>query len=598
MSEQGRASTTLNSHRSEMEKRLRDRTLAVFTQFRLEGKLCDVVIKVDDVEFNAHRIILCSCSQYFSTLFTSAWATSTKQMYTITGVSPEMMQLIINYAYTHTVPVTEDNVVEVLAAGDQFLVPGIVQACCFFLEDQLCLRNCIGIWRLVDLYYCPELKHKVFLYILDHFEAIACVSQELLELSVEQLAVIIENDHLNVKQENTVFEAVLHWINHLPDQRRGHMSVLLPKVRLGLMTTGYLKNVIINNAVVNSSSECIAIITEAMTALRDFRDYGPSNSVYRNLLTRPRLPPAILLVIGGKYFNTFRTSLEAYDVRSDRWVTVNADIHRAHHGAAVLDRFVYLIGGSSRGTCLNTVQKFDLVTCTWHQVASMNSRRSCVSVAVQNGCIFAMGGFSRRIYYNTVERYNPEENQWTMMSPMRAKRCGAGAATLNGKVYICGGFNGHRCLSTAEVFDPITNVWTQIFPMRSCRSSLGVAAYRGHIYAAGGTVDETSHMSSVEAYNPQTNRWSPVMSMHSPRSYFGIEVVDDQLVVVGGYNGFSSMPAVERYSDDTRMWYSASNIKTAHCGLSCCVLRGLRNVVEKLFLRDPLTPPNADENQS
>uniref|UniRef100_A0A7N8Y0B2 Kelch-like protein 10 n=1 Tax=Mastacembelus armatus TaxID=205130 RepID=A0A7N8Y0B2_9TELE len=548
-------------------------TLAVFTQFRLEGKLCDVVIKVDDVEFNAHRIILCSCSQYFSTLFTSAWATSTKQMYTITGVSPEMMQLIINYAYTHTVPVTEDNVVEVLAAGDQFLVPGIVQACCFFLEDQLCLRNCIGIWRLVDLYYCPELKHKVFLYILDHFEAIACVSQELLELSVEQLAVIIENDHLNVKQENTVFEAVLHWINHLPDQRRGHMSVLLPKVRLGLMTTGYLKNVIINNAVVNSSSECIAIITEAMTALRDFRDYGPSNSVYRNLLTRPRLPPAILLVIGGKYFNTFRTSLEAYDVRSDRWVTVNADIHRAHHGAAVLDRFVYLIGGSSRGTCLNTVQKFDLVTCTWHQVASMNSRRSCVSVAVQNGCIFAMGGFSRRIYYNTVERYNPEENQWTMMSPMRAKSRYTLIVTLfnhttcscfslissiandvfvlsASSVYICGGFNGHRCLSTAE------------------------------------------------AYNPQTNRWSPVMSMHSPRSYFGIEVVDDQLVVVGGYNGFSSMPAVERYSDDTRMWYSASNIKTAHCGLSCCVLRGLRNVVEKLFLRDPLTPPNADENQS
>lgn len=143
-----------------------------------------------------------------------------------------MMHLIINYAYTHSVPLTEGNVVEVLAAADQFLVPGIVQTCRFFLEDQLCLRNCIGIWRLVDFYHCPELRHKVFHFILNHFEKIVCVSRELLQLSVQQLAAIIENDHLNVKRENTVFEAVLRWINHLPDQRRGHISVLLPKVTI------------------------------------------------------------------------------------------------------------------------------------------------------------------------------------------------------------------------------------------------------------------------------------------------------------------------------------------------------------------------------
>lgn len=140
------------------------------------------------------------------------------------------MHLIIRYAYSQSVPVTEDNVVEVLAAADQFLVPGIVQACCFYLEDQLCLKNCIGIWRLVEFYHCPDLRHKVFLYILHHFQEIACVSQELLELSVQQLTTIIENDQLNVRQENTVFEAILRWINHSPDQRRGYISVLLPKV--------------------------------------------------------------------------------------------------------------------------------------------------------------------------------------------------------------------------------------------------------------------------------------------------------------------------------------------------------------------------------
>lgn len=140
------------------------------------------------------------------------------------------MHLIIQYSYNHSVPVTKANVVELLAAADQFLVPGIVQICCSFLENQLCLANCISIWRVVDIYFCPELQSKIFFYILHHFEEVVCASQELLELSVQQLAAIIENDHLNVRREDTVFEIVLRWMNHLPDQRRCHISVLLSKV--------------------------------------------------------------------------------------------------------------------------------------------------------------------------------------------------------------------------------------------------------------------------------------------------------------------------------------------------------------------------------
>uniref|UniRef100_A0A3B4VFJ4 Kelch like family member 10 n=2 Tax=Seriola dumerili TaxID=41447 RepID=A0A3B4VFJ4_SERDU len=600
MSEQERASVAafhLNYQRNEMEKRMSDKASAILTEFRLEEKLCDVVIKVDDTEFSAHKIILCSCSRYFCTLFTGAWTTSRKQMYTIPGVSPEMMQLIVDYAYTHSVPVTEENVVEVLAAADQLLVPGIVQACCFFLEDQLCQRNCIGIWRLVNFYNCPELKHKVFLYILRHFEEIVCVSQELLELSVQELVAIIENDHLNVKEENTVFETVLRWINHLPEQRQSLISVLLPKVRLGLMTLAYLQNTVMANAAVTSSVECVPIIDEAVTACILFRANRPSKSDYRNLLTRPRLPPDILLATGGNDFNCTMTNLEAYDARTNSWVTVKVEISRSHHGAAVLNSFVYLIGGCHRDTYLNTVQRFDFVTCTLHQVASMNYCRCYVSVVVQSGCIYAMGGFSGHTYYNTVECYKPETNQWTITAPMCQKRCGASAATLNDKVYICGGFNGHCSLSTAECYNPDTNLWTLIAPMRTCRSGLGVVAFRDNIYAVGGTCSGSYHMRSVEAYNPQTNRWSPMPSMNTNRSYFGIEVVNDQLFVVGGHKS-CTLSTVERYNADTCMWYSDSNIKRYRNGLSCCVLHGLPSVVEKLFPRGPLTPANVEEAQS
>lgn len=48
-----------------MERKMSAMTCEIFNELRLEGKLCDVVIKVNGFEFNAHKNILCSCSSYF-----------------------------------------------------------------------------------------------------------------------------------------------------------------------------------------------------------------------------------------------------------------------------------------------------------------------------------------------------------------------------------------------------------------------------------------------------------------------------------------------------------------------------------------------------
>lgn len=83
--------------------------------------------------------------------------------------------------------------------------------------------------------------------------------------------------------------------------------------------------------------------------------------------------------------------------------------------------------------------------------------------------------------------------------------------------------------------------------------------------------------------------------MYNPRSYFGIEVVDDQLFVVGGYNGSTTMLSVERYDEEAGMWYSASYIEVSRSGLSCCVLHGLHSVAENLFPRGSLMLPKVEE---
>ncbi|XP_054058439.1 kelch-like protein 10 [Rissa tridactyla] len=193
----------------------------------LEGNLGNVIIIVDGVEFVAHKTILCSCSQYFRALFSRHWSNAEKTVYKIPGTSPEMMGLIIQYAYTGTVPVTADNVVSLLIAADQFNVLGIIRLCCEFLKSQLHLENCIGIWRFTGHYYCPDLREAAHDFILRHFEEVTRASTELLELSVSDLERLLEEKEELPLKEEAVFEALLKWLAHDLQARRQHVAVLL-----------------------------------------------------------------------------------------------------------------------------------------------------------------------------------------------------------------------------------------------------------------------------------------------------------------------------------------------------------------------------------
>ncbi|KAM6333863.1 kelch-like protein 10 isoform 2-T2 [Alca torda] len=570
-----------------MERKMSAMACAVFNELRLEGKLCDVTISVDGVEFNAHKNILCSCSHYFRALFASNWSSAERRVYKIEGTSPEMMRLIIEYAYIRTVPVTADNVQSLLTAADQFNVMGIVRLCCEFLYSQMCSENCVGIYRLSDYCYCPELREAAHVFILRHFEEVTRLSTEFLDLSIEEFTHILEKDELNVKQEETAFEAILKWIDHAPQDRRRHIAVLLGKVRLALMHAEYFMNNVKTHQYVQDNEECKALIIKALTEMYNLDMYGQPSSDFTHPLTRPRLPCAILFAVGGWSGGSPTNAIETYDSRADQWVNVTCEQESplAYHGTAYFNGFVYVVGGFDSMDYFSSVKRFDPLNKTWQQVAPMHSRRCYVSVAVLNNFLYAMGGFDGQTRLNTAERYQPDANQWTLIAPMHERRSDASATTLHEKVYICGGFNGTECLITAEVYNATTHQWTLIAPMNSRRSGVGVIAYGNQVYAVGG-FDGVNRLRSAEVYNPLANTWRNIPNMFSPRSNFGIEVVDDLLVVAGGFNGFTTVSHVECYDENADAWYDIEDMSINRSALSCCVVPALANIREYVARRD------------
>ncbi|XP_042079156.1 kelch-like protein 10 [Haplochromis burtoni] len=537
----------------------------VFSELFLEGQLCDSVIRAGDVEFKIHRIILCNCSAYFRDLFCYKPLPSNK-VYNFPTVSPKAMSLILEYAYTQSVVVTEDNVLELLVEADNFIVTGVIQACCDFLERKLCVNNCVSICNLAHLHNCPDLSGKAYLYILHHFEEVGALSLEFLQLSVQQLSDLIEKDELNVKQESTVFEAILRWINYSPVERGCDMPALLKQVRLLLMPTEYLVDTVSRNDLVSSSPACMNMVTTAIKMLNESNMERP--------LTQTRLPSEVLLAVGGWVSHFPSDKIELYNVRADHWVPLswrhNASL--GFYGCAYLNGCVYCIGGFDFISYSSHVRRFSLTSQTWTEVGSMHEERGFLSVATLNGCIYAMGGCRNQKKLKTAERYEPDTNQWTMIASMHKPRTEAGAATLHGKVYICGGLTGDEPLSCAESYNPDTNQWTLITPMETGRTGGAVVAYNDEIYVVGG-FNGITQLRSVIAYDPRTRHWRNVAPMLHPRKNFGIAVLEDQLYVVGGFHNGGSFCNVECYDEKTNRWYIVSDKGMTQGAVSCCVLR-------------------------
>eukprot|EP00116_Pleurobrachia_bachei_P011813 sb/3472075/ len=75
-------------------------TLVKMNQLRKNNILCDVILMVGQHQVPAHRVVLAGCSQYFCAMFTVNMSESRQEVIEIKGVEPDVLELLIEFAYT------------------------------------------------------------------------------------------------------------------------------------------------------------------------------------------------------------------------------------------------------------------------------------------------------------------------------------------------------------------------------------------------------------------------------------------------------------------------------------------------------------------
>jgi kelch-like protein 10 len=214
---------------------------------RSNSRLCDAVLRLEDGgSFPVHRVILSANSLYFITFFTTTIYSKEKTDVLLAGVTSETMSLILEYVYVRSVDINQENVWQLLVSAEYLCVEELLELCCDFLRNTLAVENCIGIMRFAKAYFCSRLETDARCFVMCNFMEVSEQSEELLELSPEDLRDVIGADELNVSDEEVVWEVVweciMRWLNCNTHKRKCSFLEVFKKLRLGLFDRHFLTN--------------------------------------------------------------------------------------------------------------------------------------------------------------------------------------------------------------------------------------------------------------------------------------------------------------------------------------------------------------------
>lgn len=250
-----------------------------------------------------------------------------------------------------------------------------------------------------------------------------------------------------------------------------------------------------------------------------------------------------------------------------------------HHSGTLVNcsGSIYHIGGQKKygNSSIKSKDafKYDIISDTWTQIESMPTARMNLASAVVDGKIYVIGG---DVFYDKNEMYDPATETWTTLAPMPTKRQHIKAVVLDSKIYIFGGLTSWNTVSAiTEVYDTKTNTWETKKSMPIKKHNYSVAIVNGKIYLFGGSTSDQGNIwvqtSSVEVYDPEMDSWEAISTMPSVRFNPGIGVLDNKILIVGGYEGGSVCRRVDIFDPGNNSWSSGTKISkyTVAMGSTC-----------------------------
>src|SRR6218665_4052645 len=256
------------------------------------GHLLDVTVRVNDVSVKAHKSVLSAFSPYFEALFASGMSDAGRDEINLQDihVSDTTIRLLVEFAYCGTLEITPDNIQELLYAANFLCIDAVISACCSYIQNNLCIENCVDVLELAVILYQHKLRQNIESFMTLHFEEL--VKQDIFQkMQVKQLLVLLERDELTllengfwvseVEQEEKILKMILRFVEAKPELSHEYLPTLLSRgVRLMLLPMSVLVQLKSSN-LIQRSPECLKLLNQII--------FSKMSSEEKSRWERPRL---------------------------------------------------------------------------------------------------------------------------------------------------------------------------------------------------------------------------------------------------------------------------------------------------------------------
>ena len=126
---------------------------------RHERIFIDVTISIGGRKYLAHKIVLCSMSDFFKAMFTSDFEEKNSSNAKIDEehVNADVFEQIIEFGYTSKIEITERNALYLFEACQFLLLESLQKAATQFLSENLKNENFVKTYSAAIKYDCREL---------------------------------------------------------------------------------------------------------------------------------------------------------------------------------------------------------------------------------------------------------------------------------------------------------------------------------------------------------------------------------------------------------------------------------------------------------
>ena len=365
-----------------------------FNEMRARDLLVDLWLQVDGINIRAHRTVVAACSDYFMGMCDSKMIPEDGRV-EVKDVDPAAFKELIEFMYTGTITITEENVEDLLRCSTMILLDKVQKRCCSFLQNLINEHNCLGIWRIGEELSCYDLANKALTFAQENFGDVCMNSDEFVLLPHEHVCALISSDTTAVPSEDSIYQAVSRWTLHDLRNRINFFPGLFRHVRLPFISEKVFSVDMAECELIKASAICMELVEEARNFRRSLWD--PSNALTSSDTDMiPWLKPRqcmrelpVVVAVGG-------VMALFYNPETDAWLSFTPVTTRHCPGMGVLNNELYIVGGSREWKRLAGGVKYSPKEDLMEGLSKLNEHRSNLELVPFGDCLYAVGGYNGR----------------------------------------------------------------------------------------------------------------------------------------------------------------------------------------------------------